>query len=125
MAALVKFGVDEWNLRAVGKGSHEPVADNKTKEGAYRLNGKLRIPFVYEDIQPEETKHKYWFVTYENGKNVLYDENMNKKLTADNIEIVFGTLNGKDDTYIYTYNGAGSAKVYTNYDENLNRIIEQ
>lgn len=95
------------------------------KIGAYHLNGKLRIPFVYEYIQPEKTKHKYWFVTYENGKNVLYDENMNKKLTADNIEIVSGTLNGKDDTYIYTYNGAGSAKVYKNYDENLNRIIEQ
>lgn len=90
------------------------------KIGAYHLNGKLRIPFKYEVLQPERTKHKYWFVTYENGKNVLYDENMNKKLTADNIEIVFGTLNGKDDTYIYTYNGAGSAKVYKNYDENLN-----
>ena len=90
------------------------------KIGAYHLNGKLRIPFVYEYIQPSKTKHKYWFVTYENGKNVLYDENMNKKLTADNIEIVSGTLNGKDDIYIYTYNGAGSAKVYKNYDENLN-----
>lgn len=92
------------------------------KIGAYHLNGKLRIPFVYEYIQPEKTKHKYWFVTYENGKNALYDENMNLKLTADNIEIVFGTLNGKDDTYIYTYNGAGSAKVYKNYDENLNLV---
>lgn len=31
--ALVGLGVDKWNLKAVGKGSHEPVADNKTEEG--------------------------------------------------------------------------------------------
>lgn len=93
------------------------------KVGAYHLDGRLRIPFEHEYINPARTKHKKWFVTTdENGKNALYDENMNLKLTADNIEIVFGTLNGKDDTYIYTYNGAGSAKVYKNYDENLNLL---
>lgn len=26
----------------------------------------------------------------------------------------------EDGIYIYTYNGTGSAQVYTNYDENLN-----
>ena len=31
--ALEGLGVDGFNLRAVGKGSHEPVADNKTEEG--------------------------------------------------------------------------------------------
>ncbi len=93
------------------------------KVGAYHLDGRLRIPFEHEYINPARTKHKKWFVTTdEKGKNALYDENMNLKLTADNIEIVFGTLNGKDDTYIYTYNGAGSAKVYKNYDENLNLV---
>ena len=91
------------------------------KVGAYHLDGRLRIPFEHEYINPARTKHKKWFITTdEKGKNALYDENMNLKLTADNIEIVFGTLNGKDDTYIYTYNGAGSAKVHTNYDEDLN-----
>lgn len=93
------------------------------KVGAYHLDGRLRIPFEHEYINLARTKHKKWFVTTdEKGKNALYDENMNLKLTADNIEIVFGTLNGKDDTYIYTYNGAGSAKVYKNYDENLNLV---
>lgn len=31
--ALESLGVDGFNLKAVGKGSHEPVADNKTEEG--------------------------------------------------------------------------------------------
>ena len=43
VAALVKLGVDEWNLRAVGKGSHEPVADNKTKEGQAK---NRRVEFI-------------------------------------------------------------------------------
>ena len=30
--ALEGLGVDGFNLRAVGKGSHEPVADNKTEQ---------------------------------------------------------------------------------------------
>lgn len=41
--ALVGLGVDEWNLRAVGKGSHEPVADNKTEEGRAK---NRRVEFV-------------------------------------------------------------------------------
>jgi len=41
--ALVKMGVDEWNLRAVGKGSHEPVADNKTEEGRAK---NRRVEFI-------------------------------------------------------------------------------
>lgn len=40
---LVKLGVDEWNLRAVGKGSHEPVADNKTEEGRAK---NRRVEFI-------------------------------------------------------------------------------
>ena len=43
VAELVKLGVDEWNLRAVGKGSHEPVADNKTEEGRAK---NRRVEFV-------------------------------------------------------------------------------
>ncbi len=43
VAALVKLGVDEWNLRAVGKGSHEPIADNGTKEGQAK---NRRVEFV-------------------------------------------------------------------------------
>ena len=31
--ALESLGVDGFNLKAVGKGSHEPIADNKTEEG--------------------------------------------------------------------------------------------
>ena len=41
--ALVGLGVDEWNLRAVGKGSHEPVADNKTDEGRAK---NRRVEFI-------------------------------------------------------------------------------
>lgn len=41
--ALVGLGVDEWNLRAVGKGSHEPVADNKTEEGRAK---NRRVEFI-------------------------------------------------------------------------------
>lgn len=43
VTALVKLGVDEWNLRAVGKGSHEPVADNSTKEGQAK---NRRVEFI-------------------------------------------------------------------------------
>ena len=43
VAALVRLGVDEWNLRAVGKGSHEPVADNSTKEGQSK---NRRVEFI-------------------------------------------------------------------------------
>ncbi len=43
VAELVKLGVDEWNLRAVGKGSHEPVADNKTEEGRAK---NRRVEFI-------------------------------------------------------------------------------
>lgn len=43
VAALVKLGVDEWNLRAVGKGSHEPVADNKTEAGRAQ---NRRVEFI-------------------------------------------------------------------------------
>ncbi|MCQ2143064.1 MAG: OmpA family protein, partial [Bacteroidales bacterium] len=43
VAELVKLGVDEWNLRAVGKGSHEPVADNSTDEGRAK---NRRVEFV-------------------------------------------------------------------------------
>ena len=31
--ALEGLGVDGFNLKAVGKGSHEPIADNKTETG--------------------------------------------------------------------------------------------
>lgn len=40
---LVKLGVDEWNLRAVGKGSHEPVADNSTEAGRAQ---NRRVEFI-------------------------------------------------------------------------------
>ncbi len=43
VSALVKLGVDEWNLRAVGKGSHEPIADNNTKEGQAK---NRRVEFI-------------------------------------------------------------------------------
>ncbi len=41
--ALAGLGVDEWNLKAVGKGSHEPVADNKTEEGRAK---NRRVEFI-------------------------------------------------------------------------------
>ena len=41
--ALEGMGVDPFNLRAVGKGSHEPVADNKTEEGRAR---NRRVEFI-------------------------------------------------------------------------------
>ncbi len=43
VSALVKLGVDEFNLKAVGKGSHEPVADNKTEEGRAK---NRRVEFI-------------------------------------------------------------------------------
>jgi outer membrane protein OmpA-like peptidoglycan-associated protein len=43
VAALVKMGYDEFNLKAVGKGSHEPVADNKTAEGRAK---NRRVEFI-------------------------------------------------------------------------------
>ena len=41
--ALEGLGVDGFNLRAVGKGSHEPVADNKTAEGRAQ---NRRVEFI-------------------------------------------------------------------------------
>ena len=41
--ALEQKGVDPFNLRAVGKGAHEPVADNKTEEGRAK---NRRVEFV-------------------------------------------------------------------------------
>ena len=41
--ALVDLGCDEFNLRAVGKGSHEPVADNSTEAGRAK---NRRVEFV-------------------------------------------------------------------------------
>lgn len=41
--ALVSLGIDEWNLKAVGKGSHEPVADNSTAEGRAK---NRRVEFI-------------------------------------------------------------------------------
>lgn len=41
--ALEGLGVDSFNLRPVGKGSHEPVADNKTEEGRAK---NRRVEFV-------------------------------------------------------------------------------
>lgn len=41
--ALEGLGVDGFNLRAVGKGSHEPVADNKTEAGRAK---NRRVVFV-------------------------------------------------------------------------------
>ena len=41
--ALESEGVDPFNLRPVGKGSHEPVADNKTEEGRAK---NRRVEFI-------------------------------------------------------------------------------
>ena len=41
--ALEGMGVDPYNLRAVGKGSHEPVADNGTDEGRAK---NRRVEFI-------------------------------------------------------------------------------
>ena len=41
--ALEGMGVDGFNLRATGKGSHEPVADNKTDEGRAK---NRRVEFI-------------------------------------------------------------------------------
>ena len=41
--ALESLGVDGFNLKAVGKGSHEPVADNKTEAGRAK---NRRVVFV-------------------------------------------------------------------------------
>ena len=43
VAALAKLGVDDFNLRAVGKGSHVPVADNKTEAGRAK---NRRVEFI-------------------------------------------------------------------------------
>ncbi len=43
VAELVKMGVDEFNLKANGKGSHEPVADNGTEEGRAK---NRRVEFI-------------------------------------------------------------------------------
>ena len=41
--ALEGMGVDGFNLRAVGKGSHEPVADNSTEAGRAK---NRRVEFI-------------------------------------------------------------------------------
>ena len=41
--ALESLGVDGFNLKAVGKGSHEPIADNKTEEGRAK---NRRVVFI-------------------------------------------------------------------------------
>ena len=41
--ALANLGVDDFNLKAVGKGSHEPVADNKTEAGRAK---NRRVEFI-------------------------------------------------------------------------------
>jgi outer membrane protein OmpA-like peptidoglycan-associated protein len=41
--ALESLGVDGFNLKAVGKGSHEPVADNKTEDGRAK---NRRVVFI-------------------------------------------------------------------------------
>ncbi len=41
--ALEGLGVDGFNLKAVGKGAHEPVADNKTEEGRAK---NRRVEFI-------------------------------------------------------------------------------
>lgn len=43
VSALEKLGVDGFNLKAVGKGSHEPVADNKTEAGRAK---NRRVEFI-------------------------------------------------------------------------------
>jgi outer membrane protein OmpA-like peptidoglycan-associated protein len=43
VAALVAQGIAQSRLSAVGKGSHEPVADNSTDEGRAR---NRRVEFV-------------------------------------------------------------------------------
>ena len=43
VAALEKEGVDPFNLRPVGKGSHEPVADNSTESGRAQ---NRRVEFI-------------------------------------------------------------------------------
>ena len=43
VSALEGLGVDPFNLRAVGKGSHEPVADNSTDEGRAK---NRRVEFI-------------------------------------------------------------------------------
>ena len=43
VSALEKEGVDPFNLRPVGKGSHEPVADNSTDEGRAK---NRRVEFI-------------------------------------------------------------------------------
>ena len=43
VAALEKEGVDPFNLRPVGKGSHEPVADNSTEAGRTQ---NRRVEFI-------------------------------------------------------------------------------
>lgn len=40
---LANLGVDDFNLKAVGKGSHEPVADNKTEAGRAK---NRRVEFI-------------------------------------------------------------------------------
>jgi outer membrane protein OmpA-like peptidoglycan-associated protein len=41
--ALEGLGCDPFNMRAVGKGSHEPVADNKTDAGRAK---NRRVEFI-------------------------------------------------------------------------------
>ena len=43
MKALEGQGVDPFNLRPVGKGSHEPVADNSTEAGRAQ---NRRVEFI-------------------------------------------------------------------------------
>lgn len=43
VSALGTLGVDTWNLKAIGKGSHEPVADNKVEEGRAK---NRRVEFI-------------------------------------------------------------------------------